>query len=152
MVRLFIVCLGIGVCAISAPEAQVKLTPEELAARKSQAGDDPARLVELLPLVDDAAARALRRQAAKLLKALPAAEHAEMAVKLSRVLAGSGQHPEEVEELLGKPATVVRQMVYRRHVEQWQYELPVPLVLRWVAERGQEPRLQAVSPVPGKFP
>ena len=52
--------------------------------------------------------------------------------------------PARVSALLGKPKTVARQILYRRYLEQWTYDRPVPLRLLFHCPRGQEPRLLAV--------
>jgi hypothetical protein len=62
-----------------------------------------------------------------------------------------GLTPDEVRRLLGSPQRNSFQIVYRRQVEQWIYEQPVPISLTFSCTKGQIPRLQAVhSVVPEK--
>jgi hypothetical protein len=130
--------------------AQVKLSPEELATRKEKAGGDPVRLMELMPLVDPVAAPELRRHLAKILVGVPAADRAELARKAAPLLSAAVATPDECRQLLGPPQRISRQMVYRRCIEQWTYDLPVPLCINWQAAAGQEMQIQAVHALAAK--
>jgi hypothetical protein len=87
---------------------------------------DAARLKALLIQADEArgeVARRLRADVARRLLDLP---------------------PARLREILGPPAKVARQILYRRYLEQWTYERPVALQLMFQCPRGQEPRLKEV--------
>src|SRR5947209_5234554 len=47
-----------------------------------------------------------------------------------------GMTATEVRQLLGSPKRVTRQVVFRRHVEQWLYEAPAPCRVELMCERG----------------
>jgi len=142
-------CAGVcfvvpGICA------QVKLSPEELAVRKEKAGGDPVRLLELVPLADAAAAVEIRRLIAKKLADVPPAEQLELAREVAPLLGAAAPTPDDLRLLLGSPAGISRQMLYRRAIEQWIYETPLPLCINWHAAAGREMQMQAVQPLATK--
>src|SRR5207248_4780572 len=49
-----------------------------------------------------------------------------------------GMTPEEVKAVLGPPRRVSRQLLFRRHLEQWQYDEP-PRTVEINCVRGEEP-------------
>jgi hypothetical protein len=56
----------------------------------------------------------------------------------------------EVQNLLGKPDRVARQILYRRYLEQWTYERP-SLLIEFHGSKGQEVYVQTVHHlVPGR--
>jgi hypothetical protein len=144
--------LSYGVVCFVVPSlyAQAKLSPEELAVRKEMAGRDAVRLLELVPLADAAAAVELRRRVAKVLAEVPEAERATWAGKIVPLLAAAAPTPDDLRVLLGPPPRISRQMVYRRAIEQWTYETPLPLCITWQAAAGQEMQMQAVQPLAAK--
>jgi hypothetical protein len=143
-------CFFVSLVGHHVPAAQARLTPEELAQRKQQAGTDPVRLLELCPLVDSLQAEELRQMAARAIAAAPAADRGDLAIRIAPLLAGAASTPDEFRQLLGGPTRVARQMVYRRHVEQWIYDGPLPVCVVWQAQRGQEVRMLTVHPLSGK--
>ena len=63
-----------------------------------------------------------------------------------------GQSPAEVRQRLGPPARVSRQILYRRHVEQWAYEEPKPLRVEFNCVRGEAPYVCGVLQLPPARP
>jgi hypothetical protein len=133
-------------CAAS----QAKLSPQELAVRKEKAAGDPVRLLELVPLADPVAAAELRRHIARVLAQMQVGARAEQAGKLAPLVPGAAQTPEELKQLLGTPERISRHVVYRRCIEQWTYDVPLPLCVNWQAAAGQEMQIHAVHPLPPK--
>ncbi len=130
--------------------AQAKLTAEELEARRKKAGNDPVLLLELVPLADATAANGLRREVGRLLAQVPANDREALAVKVAPLLAAAASTPAELQQVLGPPDTVSRQAVYRRCVEQWRYDAPLPLCVVWQAESGREAQILTVHPLGAK--
>jgi hypothetical protein len=52
--------------------------------------------------------------------------------------------PARVRDLLGRPKSAARQILYRRYLEQWTYDRPVAFGVVFEGLKGQEPRLRAV--------
>jgi hypothetical protein len=125
-----------------------KLTAEEAAARQKKAGNDPVALLELIPLVGAKdAARMRGRINALLLERKPVAGPEEPDGPIRRIvrgLRGAARTPAEVRELLGPPRQVLRQVLYRRCVEQWHYDTPLTLCVVLVGVKGQIPRVQNI--------
>jgi hypothetical protein len=117
---------------------------------QDQPADDPVRLLQSIPLADPGATPALRRRAGKLLAQVAPADREESARKLIPLLAAAAPTPEAVQQLLGPPQQTCRQVVYRRYLEQWTYDLPVPLCVTWQASPGNEMRLEAVHALSGQ--
>jgi hypothetical protein len=60
-----------------------------------------------------------------------------------------GMTPTEVRQLLGPPARVARQILFRRHLEQWIYDQPETIRVEFNCVRGEEPYVLTVThPVP----
>ena len=57
---------------------------------------------------------------------------------------GLGLSTQEVRQLLGSPTQVSSQILYRRQIEQWSYDLPTPLSIIFLCTKGQTPHLQNV--------
>jgi hypothetical protein len=141
--------LAIVTCLPSAARsAGPKLTPEELAARETSAGEDAVQLLLLSGLAEGPAASRLRQRAGEILsrerKTATAAELAALTDRMATALPKVVHSPAEVKELLGPPAKVARQILFRRYVEQWTYETPLPLLLEFHFRKGQESRLYTV--------
>jgi hypothetical protein len=67
----------------------------------------------------------------------PAAETAVVVpAPLDRVR--RGMTATEVRQLLGAPKRITREVVFRRHVEQWVYDMPAPCRVELLVERGEE--------------
>jgi hypothetical protein len=58
----------------------------------------------------------------------------------------------EVRQRLGPPARVSRQILFRRHLEQWVYEEPKALRVEFNCVRGEEPVVCAVLQLPPARP
>jgi hypothetical protein len=54
----------------------------------------------------------------------------------------------EVRQLLGSPKRVTRQVVFRRHVEQWVYDTPTPCRVELLCERGEEGTVRGLRLLP----
>lgn len=52
-----------------------------------------------------------------------------------------GMTAEEVRNLLGPPQRIARQILYRRHLELWIYEMPAPLWIEFNFVKGQDSRV-----------
>jgi hypothetical protein len=146
---LWLACL-VAVLSPAPLVAQAKLTAEELEVRRKKAGNDPVLLLELVPLADTAAAGKLRREIDRVLTLVPAEEREAVAVKVAPLLPAAAPTPQELQQLLGPPAQVSRQAVYRRCVEQWRYDTPLPLCVIWQAESGREAQILTVHPLSAK--
>jgi hypothetical protein len=57
---------------------------------------------------------------------------------------GLGLSESEVRELVGPPAHVSYQFLFRSQVEQWKYDSPAALVLQFLSPKGNISRLQTV--------
>ena len=55
-----------------------------------------------------------------------------------------GMSAQDVRQLMGTPNRVVRQLLYRRHIEQWVYENPQHLRIGFNCVRGEDPGVTAV--------
>ena len=58
-----------------------------------------------------------------------------------------GMTDREVRDALGPPQAVARQILYRRHLEQWLYDKPVPRRIVFDCPRGQQPAILTVHPL-----
>ena len=70
------------------------------------------------------------------------------------ILAGihKGMTAAELIDLHGKPQKIVRQILFRRHVEQWTYTEPISVRVELQALRGQEARVVSVHSLRSKKP
>jgi hypothetical protein len=50
-----------------------------------------------------------------------------------------GQTAVQVRQKLGPPARMSRQILFRRHIDQWHYDAPQPLVIEFNCVYGAEP-------------
>jgi hypothetical protein len=133
------------------PAGFLRLSPTELEKREQNAGQDPVRLLLLVPLANEASAKRLRQRVAEILLAhgrnATAAELTALTARLAEVLPAAAPSPAAAREVLGPPQQVARQILYRRYLEAWSYDSPVSLCLVFDCRTGQEPRLQAVHPL-----
>jgi hypothetical protein len=60
--------------------------------------------------------------------------------------------PAEVVAVLGPPQRVAREILYKRHLEQWVYDRPQPLRIRLNCPRGQPPQIVTVQPLTNEKP
>lgn len=113
--------------------------------------EEPVRLLELARAVDTREAKRIRARVHTILQERnPVAEPeklADLAQRMAKVLPEAVRSPVQLAEVLGPPRNTSRQILYRRYVEQWRYETPLPLCAVFAALRGQEPRLQSVHVV-----
>ena len=127
----------------------VRLTPDELAAREEKAGQDPLKLLLLSGMAEDSAARRLRQQVHKILsgerKTATAAELNARADRMAAILPSIIRSDKEALEVLGPPARVSRQILFRRYVELWTYETPLPLLVEFDFRKGQDAHLLAAQ-------
>jgi len=56
-----------------------------------------------------------------------------------------GMTPKQVRGIVGPPKHVARQIFYHRYREQWLYDTPTPVRLRFDCPRGQKPQLLSPS-------
>jgi hypothetical protein len=131
------------------PAVRARLSADELAVRVREREHDPVGLLVLCRLAEDRAAQTLRKRAFAILSEYKhTATHAELeslATQLARVLPQAARSPAEVREVLGAPAQIVRQMLYRRWLEQWHYDSPVPLCVVFDCPKGLDPSLRTVN-------
>ena len=148
MVVLLSLALPAVLSAQALPEQAPTLSAEELAAREQKAGQDPVQVLLLTPLAEEEAARKMRHRVHDLLTGQKAnatpAELETLAGRLAVVLPRTVRSPAEVREVLGLPRHVARQILFRRYVEQWAYDAPLPLYVVFDCRKGEEPRLQSV--------
>jgi hypothetical protein len=64
-------------------------------------------------------------------------------------IAQKGMTLADVQQRLGRPGRIDRQILYRRHIEQWVYENPHPILVQFSCVRGEEPVVTAVLPIKG---
>jgi hypothetical protein len=55
-----------------------------------------------------------------------------------------GMTAKEVRQQLGPPARIVREVLYRRHIEQWVYENPYHFRIQISCVRGEDPVVTGV--------
>ena len=71
--------------------------------------------------------------------AFPADDPASLGIR-------KGMTANEVRRQLGPPARIVREVLYRRHIEQWVYENPHPFRIQISCVRGEDPVVTGVLP------
>lgn len=150
-VALLIVLVLLPAASWSEPPVPIRLTPQELTKRLQQAGDDPAKILALTPMTKEATARELRKKAYSLLTKKSAASRKELHVlaqRLSQEIPHTIRSPAQLLEVLGKTRTTSHQLLYRRYLEQWKYQVPLPLVITFDYRKGKEPILRSVQIVP----
>jgi hypothetical protein len=64
----------------------------------------------------------------------------------------AGMTADEVRALLGQPSRLARQVLYRRYLEQWQYDELGGLWVEFDCLKGQEPRVRTVHEAPAAKP
>src|SRR5262249_46742368 len=57
-----------------------------------------------------------------------------------------------VQRVRGPPKRVARQILYRRHLEQWVYDGPNAVRIEFDCVRGKEPQILTVPPLPPPRP
>jgi hypothetical protein len=147
-------CLGAAaLLALVSPAGQLderwpRLTAKELAERKVKAGKDPLLLLQLVPLAEDREAAKLRPQVRQLLiekkQSAAADDLRQLALEVAVALPKTVRTQAEVQEVLGPPRQVLRQILYRRYHEQWVYDSPLPLCVVFDCPKGQDPSLLTV--------
>ena len=109
--------------------------------------------VDEVPGLLDAARKAETAQALHLLeRALLGLQTARPGTLVSQrqqlveILAEKAQAPADVLRVLGikTEKRVARQLLYRRYLEQWIYDQPVPAVILLDCKKGQDPQLRAI--------
>jgi hypothetical protein len=63
-------------------------------------------------------------------------ERAQAFAKLER-----GMTPEQVQQRVGTPRRIARQILSHRYLEQWIYDSPFPIRIQFDCPRGQKPQL-----------
>jgi hypothetical protein len=66
-------------------------------------------------------------------------EMVALAAKLQQGRLTVQMTPTEMTKLLGPPKRKARQILYRRYLEQWIYDSPIPLCVTFNCPRGQDP-------------
>jgi hypothetical protein len=132
---------------IARSEPPTKLSREELAVRQQKADNNPVLLLKLCVLADAQAAQELRTQVRKLLANIAVGDRAEIGPMMAAILMDIAPTPDEMLQILGEPHQVSRQVVYRRCLEQWHYEQPVPLCVVWSIPRGENSHLHSVHSI-----
>jgi hypothetical protein len=62
-----------------------------------------------------------------------------------------GMSPRRVRELLGEPKRVARQILYKRHLEQWIYDGPTVVIVEFDCTKGRDPHvLNVLEPISAK--
>jgi len=105
-----------------------------------------------VPLLEGKEAARVRQEVKALLqerKSIAGPEELERLTRgVARTLPAAARSPAEAREVLGPPREVLRQVLYRRSVEQWHYDSPLSLCVVLITPKGQPPRVQTVL-VPG---
>lgn len=153
-VLIFLFYLSFSI-SLADPPSPVYLSPAELDRRIKEAGQDPIKLLSLVPLANQEAGQRLRRQAHELLLEQvlnrTGVELQQLSEPLVKILPQVARTPEELEELLGSRKKIGRQIVYRRYLEQWFFDHPLPLCVILSARRGEELRVieaRSLLPLP----
>jgi hypothetical protein len=145
-----LLCVSSCSLCLCVETSPLQLTPQELAGRLEQAGDNPIELLALVRFVDDIKARELRLDVQKkltaLAKKLTPAEQYQLAQQLAKVLPSAVTSPDEAIQILGTKKTVSRQLLHRRYLKQWRYEVPLPLLLTFEHPKGRPPQLIVARP------
>lgn len=63
-----------------------------------------------------------------------------------------GMSAAEVRKLLGPPKRIARQILYRRYLEQWTFDAPIPRVIELECVKGQDPRVVTIYKLPEAKP
>src|SRR5262245_47567465 len=63
-----------------------------------------------------------------------------------------GISAKEVQASLGLPRKIARQILYRRHLEQWTYDAPISVRVELDCVRGQEPHVISVHSLRSQKP
>jgi hypothetical protein len=63
-----------------------------------------------------------------------------------------GMTPTQVRSLLGPPRRVARQILYKRYLEQWQYDTPLSVVVEFDCVKGRDPHVLNVHQAAGARP
>jgi hypothetical protein len=73
-------------------------------------------------------------------------ERKGFALRLAKILRDKARHPDDVRVVFGANTSkqVVRQVCYRRYLEQWIYDVPVRISVTFDCHTGQEPILHSV--------
>jgi hypothetical protein len=128
-----------------------QLSAGEVAERERDLANNPVGLLLLGALAPEPAARRLRQQVFVLLKeqrqTATKADLDLLALRLARALPASAHSAAAIGEVLGPPQQIARQVLYRRHIEQWVYDQPVPLCVVFDCLKGQEPAVRRVHPL-----
>lgn len=61
-----------------------------------------------------------------------------------------GMTADEVRQLLGEPKSVGRQILFRRHLEQWVYADPVAVRIEFECLAGQESHVKTIRALPSR--
>jgi hypothetical protein len=149
---LILVAALAGASASAAPlTVPPQLSAGEVAERERDLANNPVGLLLLSGLAPEPAARRLRQQVFLLLKeqrqTATKADLDLLAMRMARALPASAHSAAAVREVLGPPVQIARQVLYRRHLEQWIYDHPVPLCVVFDCLKGQESVLRRVQPL-----
>ncbi len=125
------------------------LAAQEVAAPVGRPDTDPVHLLEQSRFVSEKEAKKLRQRVQEFLRRrkqdADPADQERFAKRFVEALPRTIRTPVELRDVLGPPRTTSRQILYRRLVEQWHYDRPVPLCAVFDTLWGQEPRLQTVQ-------
>jgi hypothetical protein len=132
------------------PEPTPYLSKEELDQRRRAAGDDPLQLLALTPLVKKTDAKRLRNEVGQLLRQQLASSGFDKAQQVSKrlapLLSRTIHSSAQFSEIMGSPQHICRQIVYRRHVEQWICVQPLPICIVFDRPKGQDSRVHGCYP------
>lgn len=137
----------------------VCLVPESKCARGQQRSvrEDVEKILALALKAEDKEARRLVHKAWRLVQSgakFSSQDSEALAKQFADGVARVVRTTDDASEVFGAaaPKRVVRQVLYRRYLELWIYQEPLPLVLVWNCEKGLDARIQSVHPLPRNLP
>ncbi len=160
MVLVLLAALGFVTPTAISQQANERKSPllslEDLASREKQAGDDPAKLLDLAPLAEVKEGRRLLHKVFKVLlkNPQPAQAISPLRSRCAELLSRLANNPEEVKEVLDAafPKQIARQIFYRRYREQWIFDHPFRMTVVFDGVKGKDLRLQSVQLPPAGGP
>jgi len=137
------------------PAQRSPLAEVDVTQRVREAAAEPNKLISL---ADQVSAKDARRVLHGLLRWAGEKDRGPVAQPLLaafvKALPRSASSPDDILEVMGAAArtTVVRQVFYRHYREQWIFEHPLPCCVVFDCEKGADPRVLTVLPLPEGVP
>jgi len=149
--RILLLCVAAQAGAGPAPAQRAALAEADVAQRVREAAAEPNKLIDL---ADQVSTRDARRILHGVLRWAGEKDRGPMPQPLVaafvKVLPRFARSPDDILQVMGAAArtTVVRQIFYRHYREQWIFEHPLPCCVVFDCEKGADPRVLTVLPLP----